>query len=103
MRYSSRALIKCGSSKRLLAQDDTPACTQSVQTWRDDNACHATSLTYVESKFAKRAILFANSLSLQSGPSVTTLLGISRAPTSLVRGRAQKMSDLARREMSCRA
>jgi len=34
------------------------------------------------SKFAKRAIYFANWRSLQSGPAVTTLLGISRAPTS---------------------
>src|SRR5207237_262413 len=43
-----------------------------------------------KSKFAKRAIFFANSTSLQSCPAVTTLLGISRAPTSVVRGRAQK-------------
>ena len=75
---------------RVLAQHDTPARTQIVQTWRDDNAYHVISLTYVESKFAKHAILFANSLSLQSGPAVTTLLGIARAPTSVVRGRAQK-------------
>jgi hypothetical protein len=40
--------------------------------------------------FAKRAIPFANLPSLQSCPVVKTPLGISRAPTSVVRGRAQK-------------
>src|ERR1700719_3544131 len=49
-----------------------------------------------KSKFAKHAVFSANLPSLQSSPAVTTLLGISRAPTSLVRGRAQKMYALPR-------
>src|SRR5947209_3617140 len=50
---------KSGVEKwRLLAQDDPPASTQIVQTWRADNTCHCISCTYVESKFAKRAIFF---------------------------------------------
>jgi hypothetical protein len=53
---------------------------------------HATAVYELapKSKFAKRAIGFANLLSLQTFPAVTTLLGISRAPTSVVRIRAQK-------------
>src|SRR5258708_12516616 len=82
--------MKWTVSWRLLAQDDTPARTQIVQSWRDDNACHCIPVTYIEFKFAKRAVSFANSLPLQSGPAVTTLLGISRTPTSVVRGRTQK-------------
>jgi hypothetical protein len=53
------------------------------------------------SMFAKRAIPFANSPFLQSAPDVTTLLGISGAPTSVVRGRAQKKNVRSRaQEMS---
>jgi hypothetical protein len=40
--------------------------------------------------FAKRAIPFANSPSLQICPAATTLLGIALPPTSVVRGRAQE-------------
>ena len=43
-----------------------------------------------KSMFASRAIFFANSRSLQNGRPVTTPLGLSRAPTSVVRVRAQK-------------
>jgi hypothetical protein len=49
-----------------------------------------------KSKFAKRAISFANLPSLQTCRAVTTLLGIARAPTSLGRVRAQKTSALKR-------
>ena len=58
-----------------------------------------------KSKFAKRAISFANLPSLQTGPAVATFLTvtISRAPTSVGCCRAQKKYALARREMSCRA
>jgi hypothetical protein len=50
----------------------------------------------LKSKFAKRAISFANLLSLQSGVIVTTLLGICRAPTSLG-AFARKKSSLSGR------
>jgi hypothetical protein len=42
-----------------------------------------------KSKFAKRAISFANLRSLQTCPAVKTLPGIARAPTSLGRVRAR--------------
>ena len=67
-----------------------PRWTQMVQTWRGDNTCHCSHDLYVESKFAKRAISVANLPSLQACSAVTTLRGISRAPTSVVRVRAQK-------------
>jgi hypothetical protein len=50
-----------------------------------------------------RDFFFANRPSLQVAPAVTILIGISRAPTSIVRGGAQKMYALPRREMSRRA
>jgi hypothetical protein len=61
---------------------------------------HVTSVNELtsKSKFAKHAILSANLPSMQTCPAVTTLLGISRAPTSVVRIRAQKKSALARRK-----
>jgi hypothetical protein len=68
----------------------SPACTQNRANWRGDNTCHCISLTYVDSKFAKRAIPFADLPSLQTCSAVTTLPGISRAPTSVVRVGAQK-------------
>jgi hypothetical protein len=81
----------------------SPAHTQIVQTCEIDNTCHCRSLPYVESKFANRAIPFANMPSLQSGPAVTTLLGTWRTDIGCPRLRAKKMYAVTRREMSRRA
>jgi hypothetical protein len=52
----------------------------------------------LKSKFARSAIAFANLPSLQSCHAVTSLPEISRAPTSIVCGRAKKRSPLSRAE-----
>ena len=56
-----------------------------------------------KSFFAKRRIFSANLTAVQTCPSVTTLLGIARAPTSVVRGRAQKNVRSRAQGMSRRA
>src|SRR5437667_9108938 len=90
-----RVLEKPFLLRRLLAQDDIPRPYTKFAN-SPTSTIHVTVAHELTSKseFAKRATYFANSPSLQSCPSVTTVLGISRAPTSVVRVRAQKMSRL---------
>ena len=82
---------------RLLAQDDTRPQHANLANLVT-STIHLTVVHELtsKSKFAKRAISFANLPSLQTCSALTTLPGISRAPTSLVRVRAQKKCPLSR-------
>ena len=76
-----------------------PASTQIVQTWRDDNTCRFISSTYVESKFAKRTIFFANSPSFKVGTPSRHSLALRAHRHRLSAVARKKMYALARREI----
>jgi hypothetical protein len=76
--------------RRQLARRHPRPCTNPANLARSTIHAAAVHPLTSKSKFARHAIVSANLPSVQSCPAVTTLLGISRAPTSVVRIRAQK-------------
>src|ERR1700692_3816296 len=75
---------------RLLTQDDTPAYTQILQTWRDQQHMSLSPMNLRRIQVCKTARFLLQTCLLCNLAPPSCLLGISRAPTWLVRGRPQK-------------
>ena len=89
-----------GRNRRLLAQDDIPRPPRlytKLASWAR-STIHITVIHELTSNpsLQNASLAFANSPSLQSCLAIGPFLGIARAPTSVVRGRAQKKCTLSR-------
>jgi hypothetical protein len=89
-RYSSSKFRSTPMSRDLSLKTPPPAAHKSCKL--GESKSHVIAYHEFPSNPSLQSVrfFFATSPSLQSGPAVTTLLGIARAPTSVVRVRAQK-------------